>query len=160
MFDQSRVRLNRARYAVVGATILFLLAAAPFAAAMGSESSISYSGDDDYDPAAGGNPETSEAAASYWSAFAASSFGGDDDYDPAAGGTPEQSVSAAAADVSSLSACDLSADEIAARNVLSSDGRFSGDDDYDWAAGGSPELSPFAFTGDSMASCDAAISSN
>ena len=56
-----------------------------------------YSGDDDYDPAAGGEPELSVAAAAQESAsVSATTFSGDDDYDPAAGGEPEQSVAAIA----------------------------------------------------------------
>ncbi|MFC2030857.1 hypothetical protein ACFLWA_09040 [Chloroflexota bacterium] len=62
-----------------------------------------YSGDDDYDPAAGGEPEQSVAAVSQGSVSeTATSFSGDDDYDPAAGGEPEQSVAGIAQESASV----------------------------------------------------------
>ena len=85
--------------------------------------SASYSGDDAYDPAAGGAPEQSVTtlAADVSSLVACSpsageiearsawttdgGFGGDDDYDPAAGGAPELSLFAFVTDASLALAC-------------------------------------------------------
>jgi sugar lactone lactonase YvrE len=54
-----------------------------------------YSGDDDYDPAAGGSPEESVVAIPDQATPATvPTFSGDDAYDPAAGGLPELSVTA------------------------------------------------------------------
>jgi hypothetical protein len=90
---------------------------------------ISYSGDDLYDPAAGGRPELSVAmaSASERSPFSTGiSYSGDDPYDPAAGGRPELSVAMASA---------------SERSPFSTGISYSGDDPYDPAAGGRPELS-------------------
>ena len=57
MLENTRIRLDGARYAMVGMTILLLLVVAPLAAATGPEGVGSFSGDDAYDPAAGGNPD-------------------------------------------------------------------------------------------------------
>ena len=151
MLNRYIIRLDGMRYAVVGLTILLVLAAAPLAAAMGSVeedavtsfsgafvSSGGWSGDDAYDPAAGGTPELSVSAAVARSNFGSSalsavgSYSGDDAYDPAAGGTPELSVSAV------LARSNFGASE------LSAVGSLSGDDAYDPAAGGTPEQSLFA----------------
>lgn len=59
MFKQTRMRLRGPRCAIVGMTILLLLAIVPLAVASGGDGAVSYSGDDDYDPAAGGTPELS-----------------------------------------------------------------------------------------------------
>lgn len=54
-----------------------------------------YSGDDDYDPAAGGLPELSvDASPDRATPALAPTLSGDDAYDPAAGGSPELSVTA------------------------------------------------------------------
>lgn len=92
-----------------------------------ASAAASFSGDDAYDPAAGGNPEialanaqrfvANSAAGAYALlacdsngyenslASASGSYSGDDDYDPAAGGTPEQSVLAFASAYGNLIAC-------------------------------------------------------
>ena len=88
------------RYVLVLFVTGLLLALVSLAATMGSNekrdalnsehaaadsTSMTYSGDDAYDPAAGGTPERSVLSI-------AGSYSGDDAYDPAAGGTPERSV--------------------------------------------------------------------
>jgi hypothetical protein len=116
--------MNARRIFTVGTLIVLMLASTLAAAAQGNNPGMAgdaagytYSGDDAYDPAAGGTPERSVSSATpdpRLSVFtAAASYSGDDDYDPAAGGKPGLSAAAT----------------------------FSGDDDYDIAAGGTPELS-------------------
>ena len=168
---------------MVGTWVLLLLTSGSLAAAMegnlvgpGIAGGHTYSGDDAYDPAAGGTPELSVFALPGRAApAAAGTLSGDDDYDPAAGSAPELSVVALpqraavaastfggddaydpAAGVSALAICALSADEIAARSALTINGGYSGDDDYDPAAGGAPELSLLAFVNDDglVANCD------
>lgn len=129
-------------YALIGMLLVLFLAFAPLAAAMGSAGS--YSGDDEYDPAAGGLPAVSTFAV-------VGSYSGDDKYDPAAGGLPAVSTFAAVAGnysgddeydpaagglpaVFAAADCDLDAFSVA--------GGFSGDDEYDPAAGGNPERFP------------------
>lgn len=107
--------MSRKRFILVGVLLALALAFLSIAAAVGDDAGApragpavawaSYSGDDDYDPAAGGRPERSPAlfggysgddvydpaAGSYPEQFVVSPFGGysgDDAYDPAAGGNP------------------------------------------------------------------------
>ena len=47
----------KSNYLLVGSLVLLLMGAFPLAAAAGSIDGSSYSGDDAYDPAAGGFPE-------------------------------------------------------------------------------------------------------
>jgi hypothetical protein len=120
MFENTRMRLYGTRYATVAMMILALLVVAPLAAATGPEDVGRFSGDDAYDPAAGGRPELSVAAPSEPSARSARvSFSGDDPYDPAAGGKPELSLILAAR-----------------RSSPGTEVSYSGDDPYDPAAGG------------------------
>jgi hypothetical protein len=121
------------RHRLTAAAVIVLLAAlALLAPAMGGPHAAlamsdrgGYSGDDAYDPAAGGTPELSVAALPERSAAAvAVSFSGDDAYDPAAGGTSELSVAA-----------------LPERSAAAVAVSYSGDDAYDPAAGGTPELS-------------------
>jgi hypothetical protein len=128
---------QRARSIAVGLMIV-LLVLVPLATSYAGEGVGSYSGDDAYDPAAGGQPERSIAAADTCS--------GPDPYDPASGCHPELSLLDVAPGNSADNACGLSADEIASRKALRIPGGLSGDDAYDPAAGGTPELSllPFA----------------
>ena len=159
---QNAKSLN-SRYVLVGSLVLLLLGAFPFAAAAGSIDGSSYSGDDAYDPAAGGFPELYSGAASSFSgddaydiaaggiperaAFIfAAGFGGDDAYDPAAGGLEAVSLFSVAEALAEVAFCDSS--------ELADVGRFSGDDAYDLAAGGNPDaagiaLACFEFSGDS-----------
>ena len=55
-------QLKQTQYLSVGMIFLLLLAATPVAARTGGASDRSYSGDDAYDPAAGGTPELSVTA--------------------------------------------------------------------------------------------------
>jgi hypothetical protein len=175
MLEQKSVRAYGPNYAIVALAILLLLVVTPLAGATGNERVGSYSGDDAYDPAAGGRPVLSVSTASEPRApsralsysgddaydpaagsrpailaIAASessglSYSGDDAYDAAAGGRPELSVLALAAEVASPAGCGLSEDEIAARHAIAMASGFSGDDAYDPAAGGTPELSLLPF---------------
>ena len=151
------------RYVLVGSLVLLLLGAFPFAAAAGSLDGSSYSGDDAYDPAAGGFPELYTGAPFSLSgddaydvaaggipergAFIfASGFSGDDAYDPAAGGLESVSLFSVAEALRGFAFCDSS--------ELADIGRFSGDDAYDLAAGGNPDadasaLACLEFSGDS-----------
>ena len=136
-----------ARYLFAGSLILLLVVAFPLAAAAGPLDGRSYSGDDAYDPAAGGFPGLYVSVAAslsgddayYVAAGAlpergallfAAGFSGDDAYDPAAGGLAAVSLFSVAESLGELAECDAS--------VLSVAGGFSGDDLYDPAAGGNP----------------------
>jgi len=118
--------------------VLLLVVAFPLAAA------ASYSGDDLYDPAAGGFPGLYASIAASFSgddaydlaagAFPergallfAAGFSGDDAYDPAAGGLAAVTLFTLADLRAELAVCDLSAVAVS--------GGFSGDDAYDTAAG-------------------------
>jgi len=161
MLDRKRMAVYRVRRAIVGAAILCLLAATPLAAVAGDEGLGRYSGDDPYDPAAGGTPELSVVMTSERPVFrSVFRYSGDDPYDPAAGGTPELSVVAFVADVSPPVDCVPSADELNRRAAMRVAGGYSGDDPYDPAAGGTPELSLLAFADASgrMLACVPAIS--
>lgn len=131
------IQFPYARYFVLGALLLALLAAAPL-----NVSAAGLSGDDAYDPAAGSFPELFVAAAP-------SSFSGDDAYDLAAGGLPALFVGLAAVSLSGDDAYDPAAGGLAelAGNVLevascpvvaslAEVGRYSGDDAYDPAVAG------------------------
>ena len=164
--------MNRLGKSALPVALLLTLILASVPAALGLEAedhrvgsdlaaSPSYSGDDAYDPAAGGTPSLSLSAIpqrAFLSAAlsAAAGFSGDDAYDPAAGGTPELSVAGLVWGSGSDLACSLPDEEIEARGAWSVEGGFSGDDAYDAAAGGMPELSLLAFAGDStlLAACE------
>ena len=137
-----------ARYLLAGSLILLLVVAFPLAAAAGSLDGNSYSGDDAYDPAAGGFPElyingsvslsgddaydlAAGALPERGALLFAAGFGGDDAYDPAAGGLAAVSLFSMAESRGELAECDAS--------VLSVVGGFGGDDLYDPAAGGNPD---------------------
>ena len=64
MLEQESVRAYGPWYAIVAMAILLLLVVTPVAGAMGNERVGSYSGDDAYDPAAGGRPALSVSTAS------------------------------------------------------------------------------------------------
>ena len=144
MSKSQAVPFAQARYLILGALLLALLTAAPLSVAAGS-----YSGDDAYDPAAGGLPGLSVAAAT-------SSFSGDDAYDPAAGSHPWLFVGASIASYSGDDAYDPAAGglsalagniiEVASCPVLSlaEVGRYSGDDAYDPAVVGIVGISQLA----------------
>ena len=136
-----------ARYLFAGSLILLLVVAFPLAAAAGPLDGKSYSGDDPYDPAAGGFPElylsvdrslsgddaydlASGALPERGALLFAAGFGGDDAYDPAAGGLAAVSLFSVAELRGELAECDDSAPSVA--------GGLSGDDLYDPAAGGNP----------------------
>jgi hypothetical protein len=107
---------------------MLLLAGAPVAAAGGDGGSGSYSGDDEYDPAAGGLPALSlNEAGGHFLRSSGMNYSGDDEYDPAAGGLPA-----------------LSLNEAGGHFLRSSGMNYSGDDEYDPAAGGTPALSSSA----------------
>ncbi len=113
----------------VGLIFLLLLAATPVAAQSAGGADHSYSGDDAYDPAAGGTPELSVASLPHRIIEeGAVTFSGDDAYDPAAGGTPELSVAS-----------------LPHRIIAGGAVTLSGDDTYDPAAGGTPEFSVAGF---------------
>jgi hypothetical protein len=137
-----------ARYLLAGSLILLLVVAFPLAAAAGFLDGNSYSGDDAYDPAAGGFPElymNGSASLSGDDAYDlaagalpergallfAAGFSGDDAYDPAAGGLAAVPLFSVAESLGEFAKCDPSA--------LSVAGGFSGDDLYDPAAGGNPD---------------------
>lgn len=141
MFERKRMRFYGPRYAMVGMTILFLLVVTPLVSAEGVGS---YSGDDAYDPAAGGRPDLSVIVTSGRSAPGAGiSYSGDDAYDPAAGGRPELSVILAAR-----------------RSRLSTGLSYSGDDAYDPAAGGTPELSVVGLSAEIVPPVDCGLSAD
>gem|GEM_PF-2081384 len=137
-----------ARYLFAGSLILLLVVAFPLAAAAGSLDGKSYSGDDPYDPAAGGFPGlylsvdgslsgddaydlAAGALPERGALVFAAGFSGDDAYDPAAGGLAAVSLFSVAELRGELAECDASA--------LSVAGGLSGDDLYDPAAGGNPD---------------------
>ena len=156
MLNQEIIRKNRARYALAGMMILLMLAVAPLAAATGIENVGTYSGDDAYDPAAGGSPEASVSAAPERFARAAASLSGDDAYDPAAVGTAGLLLASASGNAAFsgddydpavannaefLAFSDSPSDAIACVSAGPAiAGVYSGDDDYDPAAGANPEL--------------------
>ena len=118
-------QLKRTQYLSVGLIFLLLLAATPVAAQTVGVGDGSYSGDDAYDPAAGGTPELSVAAAPQRNVRSgATTWSGDDAYDPAASGLPAPLLTA-----------------LAQRTIAGNAATFSGDDAYDLAAGGTPKLS-------------------
>jgi hypothetical protein len=136
MISQLSTRNANARYIIlVGALVLLLAASFPLAAAAGA-SDVSYSGDDAYDPAAGGlsaseSPSESISLVQTGLAFSGG-YSGDDAYDPAAGGL-----------FGSFSFADAS-DECDDASGIALVGTFSGDDAYDPAAGGIPNSSLMA----------------
>jgi len=115
-----------ARYLFAGSLILLLVVAFPLAAAASLDGK-SYSGDDPYDPAAGGFPGL------YLSVDG--SLSGDDAYDLAAGALPERGALVFAAGFSGDDAYDPAAGSHPSL-FQSSKGSYSGDDAYDAAAGG------------------------
>ena len=136
-----------ARYLFAGSLILLLVVAFPLAAAASLDGK-SYSGDDPYDPAAGGFPGlylsvdgslsgddaydlAAGALPERGALVFAAGFSGDDAYDPAAGGLAAVSLFSVAELRGELAECDASA--------LSVAGGLSGDDLYDPAAGGNPD---------------------
>jgi hypothetical protein len=148
MFDPGSIRLSNVRFVMAGTLILVLLVALPLTAAAGQANSSSLSGDDAYDPAAGGfarlagipasnsgddpyDPAAGFAGFSDRSASFVASISGDAAYDPAAGGLAALSTFPLSAALSDVSGCYLAA--------LPSSGGFSGDDAYDLAAGGNPD---------------------
>ena len=134
--------LNKTKYLSLGLIFLLLLVAAPVAAQAAVVGEHSYSGDDAYDPAAGGLPALSAFAVPQRATrIAASTLSGDDAYDPAAGGLPTLSAVSSVQNSGSALPCAPSADELEARSTRWVDGGFGGDDDYDPAAGGIPEVS-------------------
>jgi hypothetical protein len=135
MISQLSTRYANARYILVGSLVLLLAASFPLAAAAGA-SDASYSGDDAYDPAAGGlfayeSPSESISLVQAGLAFRGG-YSGDDAYDPAAGGL-----------FASFSFADAS-DDCDDASGLALVGSFSGDDAYDPAAGGIPNSSLMA----------------
>jgi hypothetical protein len=138
MSNQLSTRYSNARYILVGTLVLLLAASFPLAAAAGA-SDVSFSGDDAYDPAAGGlfaAAGASEIASLDESGFAFSGgSSGDDAYDPAAGGLSALSASF------SLAAESDDCDDASGIALV---GSFSGDDAYDVAAGGIPNSSLMA----------------
>lgn len=162
------VKSFKSNYLLVGSLVLLLMGAFPLAAAAGAIDGSSYSGDDAYDPAAGGFPELYSGAAFSFSGddaydlaaggfpergalIFAAGFGGDDAYDPAAGGLEAVSLFSVAEALAGPVFCDPS--------ELADLGRFSGDDAYDLAAGGNPDgdllaLACLEFSGDSWPGWD------
>jgi hypothetical protein len=104
-------KLLDSRYLLAGPLVLLLLVAFPLAAAAGSVDGSSYSGDDAYDPAAGGFPELY--------ASVAASFSGDDAYDLAAGAIPERGALIFAAGFSGDDAYDAAAGGLEAVSLFS-----------------------------------------
>ena len=133
MSNQLSTRYANARFILVGTLVLLLAASFPLAAAAAA-SDVSYSGDDAYDPAAGGlSASFSFADASDQSGTAfGGGYSGDDAYDPAAGGL-----------FASFSFADAS-DDCDDASGIALVGSFSGDDAYDPAAGGIPNSSLMA----------------
>jgi hypothetical protein len=154
MSDLFSIQSFNARYVLAGMLILLLLAVFPLAAAAEHSSAVSYSGDDVYDPAAGGLRALSVVAASDVASYGpaglaiAGGFSGDDAYDPAAGGLPALSAVAFAA----------SQGDVVGRSAagLAITGGFSGDGAYDPAAGGLPALSVGAASQSDVVDCDPA----
>jgi hypothetical protein len=108
---------KRIQYLSVSLVLVLLLLAIPVAAQTAGEGVRSYSGDDPYDPAAGGLPALSGAGFTQGTDFdlpcapsdselearrsrsVPGGYSGDDPYDPAAGGTPELSLLAMGIDL-------------------------------------------------------------
>jgi hypothetical protein len=159
MFKQCKIRPGRCA-ALVG-LLAALLLALPLAAAFASQS-----GDDAYDPAAGGRPKLSVLSALARSkSTGTSSYSGDDIYDPAAmtvfrpasSALPSiysgddaydpaawheaRTVAPVAAQADPTAGCGLSTTELRRRAAWRMPGSLSGDAAYDPAAGGVPELS-------------------
>lgn len=137
---------NKAWYrmlsAVVGLLTVFLTVLYP--AVSFADEGGGYSGDDAYDPAAGGEPEKSLITRLQGStSSAASTYSGDDAYDPAAGGQPE----------TSLIAANQRSTPIAASS-------YSGEDAYDPAAGGTPELRAATLSAADASSVDCGLSAD
>jgi hypothetical protein len=130
MLNLLNLRFSRTRTVVAGMLLFALLVAAPFAGAVGASSAASLSGDDAYDPAAGG------LQALYF-AEASASYSGDDAYDPAASDLHGLAASGVVTRYTDDTACDPAA--------LAFAGDYSGDDAYDPAAGGLlPDGAPLA----------------
>jgi hypothetical protein len=119
-----RKQFTKTEYLSVGLVLLLLLVAVPVGAQTVDVGDVSYSGDDPYDPAAGGLPAISLNPVSQPDfPSGAATLSGDDSYDPAAGGLDPLS--------------DPWVSEWAARRHFTT---LSGDDAYDPAAGGTPQL--------------------
>jgi hypothetical protein len=123
---------NKTRYgtlsAVIGLLTVFLTVLYPTVSF--ADEGGGYSGDDPYDPAAGGQPEKSLSTSLQRStSTAASTHSGDDAYDPAAGGQPEMSLATRVQPSTPMTA-----------------NTYSGDDAYDPAAGGTPFIDDPAFS--------------
>jgi hypothetical protein len=121
MIDRKR-SWRRMRSAMVG-LMAMLLVILPLATSFAGEAGGSYSGDDAYDPAAGGTPGEAvkvlsangpsplpcalaeDEIASRNASRIPGGFSGDDAYDPAAGGTPELSLHTFAQDPDLIAAC-------------------------------------------------------
>jgi hypothetical protein len=148
--DPGTIPMNTLRFVSLGMLLGLLCAIVWVPAALGSEAGIhSYSGDDVYEPVAGGPPALSVGALAEWSVpTTAGGYSGDDAYDQAAGGTPEQSIAILVAQVSPVVACSPSTGGAIAQSAWATGGDFSGDDDYDPVAAGAPELSLLAFVAD------------
>ena len=185
----NREQFTRAQVLSAGLIVLLLLVAVPVAAQTADVGDISYSGDDPYDPAAGGLPAISlDPIRQQEFASSATTFSGDDAYDPAAGGLDSLanvwvSEWAARRHITTLSGDDaydraaggtpqlyvaataqgsgpeVACSELEARGALSVEGGFSGDDAYDPAAGGTPELSLLDI-GVDLVACAVIVSGN
>lgn len=166
-----RKQLTKTQVLSAGLILILLLVALPVSAQPADVADVSYSGDDPYDPAAGGLPAISlNPVPQRHVASSTTTLSGDDAYDSAAGGLdplvdPWVSEWAARRHVTTLSGDDaydraaggtpqlyvaapvsgsgseVACNEIEARSALSVEGGFGGDDAYDPAAGGTPELS-------------------
>jgi hypothetical protein len=140
-----RKQSMRNQYLPVSLILVLLLVAIPVVAQTEGVGDGNYSGDDAYDPAAGGLPAISGAAAPQRiNRRGATTLSGDDAYDPAAGGLPAISWAGFTQDTDFDLPCAPTASELEARRSRSVDGGFSGDDAYDPAAGGTPERSLLA----------------
>jgi hypothetical protein len=118
-------KLRKNQYLSVGLILLLLLVAVPVGAQTANGGDVSYSGDDLYDPAAGGLPAISLNPVPQRSIRSSGmTLSGDDPYDPAAFGLDPLFD-------------PLPLDWAAERHTTS----FSGDDPYDPAAGGKPQQS-------------------
>jgi hypothetical protein len=138
-------QLKRTHYLSAGLIFVLLLVAIPVAAQASGVGGGSISGDDAYDPAAGGLPAVAVAAVPQRIVpSGATTLSGDDAYDPAAGGLPALAVAGIVRSAGPEIACAPSDSELEARRARAVDGGFSGDDAYDPAAGGIPELSLLA----------------
>lgn len=117
MFNRNRNRDSSWRIATL--ILAFLLVATAVAPAYAQECCGRYSGDDAYDPAAGGNPEASVGAPAASARSRGTTYSGDDAYDPAAGARPGEWLIVRAG-----------------QSAAHGDRSYSGDDAYDPAAGG------------------------